>query len=108
MRKSKIISFNEKEVTVKELTVAEVVSVIEDMGNYEPHVLDILMDFDIPVSVVLLSTGLEEKDLMEGVSPSGLIPLYEAVVEVNPTLAAMAARLRKVVEKTALSVPPAG
>lgn len=107
MRKSKIIEFKGKEITVKELTVAEVVGVIEDMSRYEPHVLDVLMDFDLPVSVVLLSSGLEEKELMEGVTPSGLVPLYEAVVEVNPTLAAMAARLKKMVERTALPVPPA-
>ncbi len=99
MRKSKIIDFGGEEVTVKELTVAQVVEVVGEMTEYSTHILDVLMDFDMPLSVIVLATGLDEKQLTGEITPTALIPLYEAVVEVNPNLAAMAERLKKIVNK---------
>lgn len=96
--KSKTVMFNGREVTVRELTVFEVRSFMQGMNDYEAHILDSLMDYSIPVSVVLTSTGLDEQDLIEGITPSELVPLYDTVLEVNSFLAGMAGRIKTVMK----------
>jgi len=85
-------------VTVQELTVAQVSEVLEETAakDYSPHVLDVLMSHDIPVRVVMLSSSLTEEQLVSH-STSELEPLYDAVVAVNPSLAVLTERLRKIV-----------
>ncbi len=93
MRKSKIINWNELEVTVKELTVAEMEGL---MNGYTPQSMDIVLDRDIPVAAVELSCGLTVDELRD-CTPSALEPLYAAVAELNPSLVALMRQLKEVV-----------
>jgi hypothetical protein len=103
LRKTTVISFAGQEVTAKELTVAEIAGVMDEMKTYQPHVLDLLMQQDLPVQVVLISTGCSEEQLMAA-APSALDPLYDAVVNVNPSLAALTERLRNAVKRSAANL----
>ncbi len=93
MRKSKVIKWQDKEVTVKELTVAEMESV---MDEYRPTPLDIILNRDAPAEAVTISTGVE-LDAMRECTPSALEPLFGAVEELNPSLVALMGQLKKTV-----------
>lgn len=94
MKKSEIYKFRGEEITVKELSTSQVVGVLEELKDFQPHFLDVLMGDAFPLQVVLLATGLKEEDLVnEDVTPSEIEDLYGVVRKVNPTLAAMAKRL---------------
>ncbi|WP_028579436.1 hypothetical protein [Desulfogranum japonicum] len=94
MRKSKIINWLDKEVTVKELTVEEMEGFLD---NYQPTPLDILLDRDAPARAVTLSTGIA-LGAMRSKTPSTLAPLFDAVEELNPILVAAMRRLKKIIE----------
>ncbi len=95
MRKLKQIEFNGKELTVKELTVTEITKLMDGLNNFEPHILDIVMDQPIQATAFFLSTGLTMDNLDDSICPSDLIPVYEKVIEVNPTYAATIERLKQ-------------
>ena len=94
MRKSKIIIWNNKEVTVKELTVAEMASL---MAGYQSAQVDMILGADVPAQAVTLATGIEAEEL-EQCTPSALQPLFDAVQELNPTLARLLTQLKSMVE----------
>ncbi len=96
MRKSKIIKFNGQELTVKELTVSQVKDVLRSLDTFEPHTLDILMDQPVTASAVCMASGISVEDLEGDLAPSEIQELYDAVLEVNPTFAAMLGRLQKI------------
>jgi hypothetical protein len=111
LRKSQQIGSGEHgAVVARELTVAQVSEMLEEVAkkDYSPHVLDVLMPHDIPVRVVVMSTGLSEEQLIAQ-STSDLEPVYDAVVAVNPTLAVLTERLREIVasslQKVSASLP---
>jgi hypothetical protein len=81
MRKSKIIKWNDQEVTCKELTVEEISGLFNSMGAVCD--LDLIFDGRVSTATVELSTGLKRKDL-QPLTPSVLVPLWDAVEEVNP------------------------
>lgn len=92
MRNSKIVKIGAKEVTVRELTVREIDGLFAGFRteNYEPHTLDLLIEKPVTFGVVLLCTGEKEEDLIDDeVTPRSIEPLYEAVLELNPSLAAL-------------------
>lgn len=98
MIKTKTIDFNGRKITVKELTVAQVDSWMEKMaetaGTEKPHILDVLMGRDLPVSAVLLAVPeLTDDDLVGEVAPCEIEQLYNAVEEVNGFLSSMSKRL---------------
>ncbi len=96
MRKSELIKFNGKELTVKELTVNQIIKVMDELENFKPNILDVLMDMPVPSPAFFLSIGMNEKDFDYSVAPSEIEPLYEVVLKVNPTLAATMERLKQV------------
>ena len=92
MRKSKIVRLGDREITVKELTVAQVRSIISELeSNYELAILD-LMFTDVPSLALQMSTGLSDSEL-DDYSPSELTPLIEAFREANPFFVQMMNRL---------------
>lgn len=97
MRASKQIKFAGKELTVKELTVSQVQQVMAEMenGSYEGHILDALMDRPFPANALFLALDMKADDFDLDVGPSMLDGLYEAVIDVNPSCAAMMERLQK-------------
>ncbi len=94
---SGIVDFDGQEITVKELTPREVEQVIEEVNASPPSTLDMLMDHNIPALMVARSSGID-KEKLEVIAPSVLEPLFEKVAEVNPKLAAMAKRLKKIIQ----------
>jgi len=89
-----------KIIKVQEFLPSEVAELMDEARkpDYDPHVLDILIDKDIPIKGVMMATGLSEEELM-AIPSSQLELLYDKVLAVNPTFAAMAARLRKITEQ---------
>ena len=92
MRKSKIMKWNGKEVTCKELTVAEIDQLLSSAPP--PNALDLVFGDRIPTAAVTMSTGLQAADL-ESESPSLLDELWSGVEEVNPFFVPMLDRLAK-------------
>jgi hypothetical protein len=92
MRNSKIIKIGTKEITVRELSVREIDGLFGEYrdSDYVPHTLDLLIDKPVTFKVVLLCIGQKEEELLdEDITPSAIIPLYDAVIELNPSLAAL-------------------
>ena len=90
MRKSKIIKWNGQEITCKELTVEEVRNLMDHPP--ETTVLDALFMDRIPVAAIQLSTGISTDELWE-MTPSALVPLWDAVEELNPFFVHMLKKL---------------
>jgi len=90
MRKSKIINWNGKDVTCKELTVSEISELME--SDQEPTILDRVFYDRVPVIAVTIATGLAYEEL-QACSPSRLEELWGAVEEVNPFFVEMINRL---------------
>jgi hypothetical protein len=82
MKKSKIITFNGEDITAKELTIAEINEYLSSESS-SVHTLDIVFHDRLPVNVIERSTGLKAEDL-EKLAPSSLLPLWDAVEDVNP------------------------
>ncbi len=82
MKKSKVITFRGADVTAKELTIAEISEYLNSEST-AVHTLDLVFHDRLPVAVVERSTGFKAEDL-ESLAPSTLLPLWEAVEEVNP------------------------
>ncbi|MFT5728746.1 MAG: hypothetical protein ACI8PB_002902 [Desulforhopalus sp.] len=97
LRKSLQAHLGGDEITVQELTTAQIADVMDALAKegYSPHILDVLMAHDIPLEVVVLSSGVTEETLMAR-TPTELGPLYDKVVEVNPSLAVLTERLREI------------
>ncbi len=92
MRRSKLVRLGDREITVKELTVAQVRSILSELETgTELAVLDLLFT-DVPTIALLASTELSENDLAE-YSPSELEPLIDAFREANPFFVKMMKRL---------------
>lgn len=91
MKKSKIISFQGEDVTVKELTVEEIAACMDAVLAGSVDLLDMLMEGALPSEAVIRATGLE-RPALHALAPSALEPIWEAVRETNPFFAGMLAR----------------
>jgi len=111
-RNGKVIEFAGREVTVKELTVAEIKQVFDKLEACDLDRLDLLLDHEVPTCAVLLATGLDAAAL-DAATPSALLAVYDAVAEVNPIFAAAMRRLQRIGDAAAkegpapLSISPA-
>lgn len=92
MKKSKIISFEGEEVTVKELTVEQIADCMDAVAEGQVDSLDLLFDGRLPSEAVVRSTGLERAALHRH-SPSSLELLWVAAEEVNPFFLGMVRRM---------------
>ena len=100
-------TFQNKTITVKELTVKQVREVFEQLTHEGQLFIDDLLDQPVPAKVVTEATGIPLEDLEEA-RPSELIALCGEVVKVNPTLASMIQRRIEAagrLEKIILSAP---
>ncbi len=100
MRKIKVIKFDGKELTVKELNVKEISVLVDGMDDEETcSVLDLLMDNGVSTAAVCVATGLSRDDLEKGdFSPSELSPLYEEVAAINPSYTSMLKKMETLTE----------
>ncbi|MBU1418333.1 MAG: hypothetical protein KKI15_07590 [Proteobacteria bacterium] len=95
MQAAKVIKLGDKEVTIRELTVAQVKQIMAEINTkeYSGHILDALLDRAFPANALFLAIGIKEEDFDLDVPPSVLDGLYDAVIELNPSCAAMMERL---------------
>lgn len=82
MRQTKNIPWNDSDITVKELTVAELASVL-DHSTTTADPIDLLFGQRLPSQAVVLSSGLKLAEL-HALPPSQLDRLISAAEEVNP------------------------
>ena len=80
MRIAKDVTINGREITVNELTVAEVVKIIESI---ESGLIDLMFDGRLPLSIVSASSGIKKKEFDKWF-PSDLDKLINEVEAVNP------------------------
>lgn len=94
-KKCKIINFNGKELTLKELTVSDVRNLI---GVEAVDYVDAFLIDDITLTELAFMAGISVNDLSSATSED-LIALREAAKEVNPLFFGLKERLGKVAEK---------
>jgi hypothetical protein len=107
MKKSKIIQFDGKEVTAKELTVEEIADCMDAVAAGKADSLDLLFDGRLPSEAVVRAAGIERLELHKH-SPSALEQLWNAVEETNPFFLGMVKRMFAPAQNrsaNALSVP---
>jgi hypothetical protein len=92
------MKINGKEIEVRELTVGQVDRLLGEFDrtmNAPVEMCDLLFPDRAPVSVVILSTGLNIADI-NGMLPSEYETVLEAVETVNPYLMAGVRRLAEI------------
>ncbi|PHR26548.1 MAG: hypothetical protein COA36_11750 [Desulfotalea sp.] len=86
MNKTKKITLNGRNITVNEVTVAQIEEWEEALlntENVEVHILDKMMNRSLPVSAIRICVpDLTDEDLL--VAPTEIENVYDAVEEVNP------------------------
>ncbi|KJS02239.1 MAG: hypothetical protein VR65_06235 [Desulfobulbaceae bacterium BRH_c16a] len=99
MRKQKVIKIGDQEITVNELTSAQIDELLSTFnGDRAVHPTELLLDSVIPVEAVTLSTGIAGAKLggkeCEN-TPTELDEIWKAVAEVNDFLSRLLERLAK-------------
>ncbi len=97
MRIVKEVTINGQEITVNELTVAEVVKLIESL---ESGLVDLMFDERLPLGVVCASSGIKKKALDKW-HPSDLEKLVDEVEAANPHSARLCKKLASLVRAEA-------
>jgi hypothetical protein len=93
--KQKEITVNGKKKTARELTVAQIRELLDNVeGSGEAGIIDILYPDAIPAAAAAMSVGMSLTAL-EKLVPSDLDAIMEAATAVNPSLAALFERLAK-------------
>lgn len=90
MKLSKIITFAGRDVTCKELTIAEIDRILNSAA--EVTTLDLIFSDRLPLAAVTLSTGIGA-DALHELPVSEVTKLWSGVEEVNPFFAATLKRL---------------
>ena len=98
MKDSSVITFNDKKITVEELTVKQVRETLSSIDKADPQLIDELMDCPVPALVITEATGITYAE-MEECKPSELKQLVDEVVSVNPSFASMIKRRVEAYEK---------
>ena len=105
MRKEETVFIAEKEITVRELTVAQVDKVLSDFDQNRPVTkAEILINSVVPIEVVSASTGLTKEELNGDLTPSELNVIWEAVARVNDFLSGALLRTRDEIRESALTM----
>lgn len=99
MRKQKVITIGDREITINELTAAQIDGMLSSFNESRPvHPTELLLDAVIPVEAVTLSTGMTGPELGGSecnYAPSELDEIWRAVAEVNSFLSRLMERLAK-------------
>jgi hypothetical protein len=92
MRKLKMITLDEAEIAVRELTVEQVTDIMDAQQERRLDTFDMLFPDRLPADAVCLATGLDKARLNK-LSPSELDAIWRAAEEVNPFFTGMVGRL---------------
>ena len=97
MHKSKTFTIGKQEITARDLTPREVDQLLGDtVKGTTGTSMGILMESNLPTEAVAMSTGLEEKVLLDGeFSLEELAEIWKAVEEVNSFLSLRLAAISK-------------
>jgi len=97
MRQIEKVEIAGREISVKELTMAEIRQILSSMEKQkdQPHVIDLLFA-DMPAVAVSVSTGLTLKDLEGDFTQSDIKQLKDKVAELNPFFVKAMQRLAKI------------
>jgi hypothetical protein len=110
MQRTKTITVGKRDITVKELNVAQIRDLMDNLEkDKEVHVFDMLFPDSIPVVAVSESTGIALKKLEEDFTPSELKQIIDGVENLNPFFANMMQRMAKIGEailKEKALIPP--
>lgn len=82
MRRTKNIAWGDGDLTVKELTMQELIDVLGNLGRTADH-LDLVFHERLPSEAVVISSGIPRTELL-AFPPSRLDELWKGVEEVNP------------------------
>jgi len=104
MTPAEICDFNGREVTVRELTLGQVITLLRSADEAAPISVDLLLDLPGAGAVMMAATGLSEKEL-EAATPSDAATLLAEVTRLNPHYAAAANRLKEEMEKLRAMLP---
>lgn len=103
MRKIEIVKIDDREITVKELVVLDIKSLIASTGEKAKGSListvDLLFGDVLPAEAISLSCGISVDDLESQFAPSELSQIVEAVKRVNPIFLTMIEKLGRAAEK---------
>lgn len=102
---AKITTFNGVEVTVRELTVAQVIRLLKISDDREPINIDLLLDMPGAADITTAATGLTMKKLSMA-TPSMVAELFEVVKKVNPHYAGAAQRIKDEMARIRQLLPP--
>lgn len=85
MRKTKNITWRDKDITVQELTMQELIDILDEPESADELsiVTGLGIESDIPLAGVLDSAGVTKEELRV-CTPSQVEALWAAVEEVNP------------------------
>ncbi len=113
MQRKKTIVINDIDITVTELSVAQVRDYMDDKPEQAPvSIIDLLFPDSLPGRVIAESTGLSVKKLEDDFSPSELKKIVEAVESLNPFFVNMMKRLsemgREIIAQKTLTPSAAG
>jgi hypothetical protein len=95
MRKQKTFKVRDKELTAYELTVKEIMQIIESLDNPELDDLDLLFPDRLPSAALFASMKMTKAKIAK-YTVSELELMYDAVEEINPTFAGLIKRLANI------------
>ncbi len=98
MQDMKTITFDEKEITIQELTVKQVRTVFSRIEKEDSLFVDDLLDQPVPALIIAESTGIPV-DKLDEYKPSALIELAKEVESVNPSVASLIKKRLAMYEK---------
>ncbi|CAG36319.1 hypothetical protein [Desulfotalea psychrophila] len=103
MIQTKAITFNGRQLIIKELTVPQIDAWEKTLSNHEettvPSLVEMLVDSALPLSAVRLAVPeLTDADLLADIAPSQWCELYREVEEVNSFLSQMVEKMAKLGE----------
>lgn len=97
MQRTKTITIGDRDVSVKELTVAQVRGLMDNLEkDTEIHTIDMLFPDGLPALAISESTGISIKKLEEDFAPSELKQIIAGVENLNPFFANMISRMTKI------------
>lgn len=103
MKDTTTTKFDGQEITINELTTAQIRTIFDQIEKQEPQLLDDLINESVPVLAIVEASGISMGKLEES-KPSEVSKLAREVAAVNPFLADMIKRRVSAFEKLATEI----
>jgi hypothetical protein len=97
MQRTKRITIDDREITIKELSVAQIKVLLDNAEAGEDFsVINLLFPDTVPALAIEQSTGISVKTLESSFNPSELKQIIDGVESLNPFFVNMIVRLSKI------------